>query len=463
MVVSEADLNRLDYYITAKQRLHNRQLFGTGTVCGLIVTCHPCGGGVVSVSPGYALGPCGEDIVVCAPDTVDVCALIQKCRALERTTVDCRPWGDPHGCEDVQESWVLAIRYLEQPSRNAPMLRAAVSCSCGGGAGCTCGGCTIGAPQPRNPTPIACAPTVVCETYTYEVFRAPAQPDCSGDSKPPNGRLLQRVIDCAADLIRLTTSVPQDPLNDNLTQAGKQRWSAYLAQFKAALHIHLTRSGTAHCALLEQLCQIVTPAATLATGAFIAATELALTAMAPIWGAALQDCICLSLLPPCPAPTQDPRLPLAVITVNTAGDCSIVEICNWAPLRKIVGSPTNIGYWLSGFSLLEGLREALFCACCQPLQLQRPRGVLPGLFAGRHSAAPEPAAGTEPLHAAGISLGDLGIFGKWLGAGQADPGDLTAMLRLAPAPGSVDALQKRVETLEAEVARLRGAPNQPPG
>jgi len=70
-VLNADDLNRLDAYIRAKHRLHNRQLHGWGVVNGLEVMCNPCGDGV-AVGCGYALGPCGDDIVVCDAVTVDV-------------------------------------------------------------------------------------------------------------------------------------------------------------------------------------------------------------------------------------------------------------------------------------------------------------------------------------------------------------------------------------------------------
>src|SRR5438477_11652984 len=63
-VLTEADLNRLEQYTVDKNRLHNRYLHGWGVVCGLDVVCDPCAGGVV-VRPGYALSPCGDDIIVC--------------------------------------------------------------------------------------------------------------------------------------------------------------------------------------------------------------------------------------------------------------------------------------------------------------------------------------------------------------------------------------------------------------
>src|SRR5215468_10182302 len=40
-LLTEQDLNRLDQYIIAKNRLHNRYLVGHGVVCGLEVRCHP--------------------------------------------------------------------------------------------------------------------------------------------------------------------------------------------------------------------------------------------------------------------------------------------------------------------------------------------------------------------------------------------------------------------------------------
>src|SRR5438132_2909097 len=113
-LLTEQDLNRLDHYITEKHKLHNRHLWGSGVVCGLEVRCAPCDE-LVTVTPGYALSPCGEDIVVCKPDTVDICALIARCRT--DTEPDCRPYAGQDSCGDVIEDWILAIRYAESPSR----------------------------------------------------------------------------------------------------------------------------------------------------------------------------------------------------------------------------------------------------------------------------------------------------------------------------------------------------------
>src|SRR3954453_19853802 len=60
-LLTEQDLNRLDHYITEKHKLHNRHLWGSGVVCGLEVRCAPCDE-LVTVTDGYALSPCVEDI-----------------------------------------------------------------------------------------------------------------------------------------------------------------------------------------------------------------------------------------------------------------------------------------------------------------------------------------------------------------------------------------------------------------
>jgi len=41
-LLTDEDLRRLDHYVVAKNRLHNRYLHGTGVVCGLEVVCSAC-------------------------------------------------------------------------------------------------------------------------------------------------------------------------------------------------------------------------------------------------------------------------------------------------------------------------------------------------------------------------------------------------------------------------------------
>ena len=182
-LLAAEDLTRLDQYIKKKNQLHNRYLHGWGVVCGLEVQCHPCEN-FVTVTSGYGLSPCGDDIVVCNGDTVDICKLIKKCRDKEREESECRPYGFTPDCEGAEEEWVLAIRYEEHPSRGVTALRGGGcgcgkpqgQCSCNGGGvlgGCGCGSLKSAMPtQPRG-APAECEPTLICEGYRYEVFRAP--------------------------------------------------------------------------------------------------------------------------------------------------------------------------------------------------------------------------------------------------------------------------------------------------
>ncbi len=91
-LLTEDDLELLTAYVGAKGRLHNRHLHGDGVVCGLEVTCHPCGGGKVRVHPGHALDCCGNDILVPCTKELDILEMIRRLRIDQLGGHDC---GDP--------------------------------------------------------------------------------------------------------------------------------------------------------------------------------------------------------------------------------------------------------------------------------------------------------------------------------------------------------------------------------
>ncbi|MFN0251513.1 MAG: hypothetical protein ACKV2T_31855 [Kofleriaceae bacterium] len=87
-LLTEEDLGLLTDYVVAKNRLHNKLLWGEGVVCGLDVTCDPCGDGTVIVQSGYAINCCGDDIVVPCPVRVDILQLVRELRA-SKLGADC--------------------------------------------------------------------------------------------------------------------------------------------------------------------------------------------------------------------------------------------------------------------------------------------------------------------------------------------------------------------------------------
>jgi hypothetical protein len=161
-LLTEDDLSALIAYTTAKDRLHNRYLFGPGVVCGLWVSCDPCGGGTVTVQPGYALDCCGNDLVLPCAAPLDVNAMIRDLRATQLGK-DC---GDP--CADQGKAtsgrqstapirrYCLYARYGEQ--KTDPVAPYATGEPCG---------------------QVACEPTRVREGISFIL-------KCPVDTSPPD-------------------------------------------------------------------------------------------------------------------------------------------------------------------------------------------------------------------------------------------------------------------------------------
>lgn len=441
-LLSEQDLNRLDHYITEKHKLHNRHLHGSGVVCGLEVRCAPCDSGLVTVSSGYALSPCGEDIVVCKSDTVDICALIARCRT--DSEPDCKPYAGQDSCGEVIEEWILTVRYAESPSRGITPLTGAGqgcgcscagpcsgkcggggSCGCGGGAACSCGtakGHADPAPlaQPRlnRGAPPSCEPTLTCETYRYDVFRAPPRkekdPVGNGDDVKGElggiagifdqleGDMMARITCCLKELQAVIPSPPGDieqPIPDNMRNA----WFQWGCQVRTALANYFVRTGGHNCEAIAQLQAIVVPAPNQPVQSFQPAMEEAIGQFALLLLEAMFACICSNALPPCP-PAGDPRVPLALVKVRR-GDCHVVSVCNWTPLRKHVLTFPTLSYWFGFIPIARLVREAMHALCCDMFGLKyalRPPKAEPV------PPPPPPPTTTQP----GMIAGDLAASGN---------------------------------------------------
>ena len=373
-LITAADFRRLDHYIVAKSRLHNRYLHGVGVVCGLEAVCSPCDD-TVTVRTGYALGPCGEDIVVCADAQVDVAALIKEHRA-SVARADCAPYSQPtKDSEASRQKWVLGICYDERAAKPVTSLkRAGSGCGCGGscggkcggsggtGSGCGCGGsCSSG-----TSTPASCEPTQICEGYRFTLTKvAPGRPArlpesdrlagknvYAGIGTAPQGELPHLVMECLDRLRSGITQLPDDPSSDQLVD--------YAHEVREDLR-ELIETGNVHdCTLGQRLFDITIPDADDENASVKA--RAAVAAMLQIAVDLFRDCVCSALLPHCEVGCADDCVPLAVLTVRSS-DLRVLEICNWSARKFAITMPT-LNYWLGWIPIFGALRDAIARLCC---------------------------------------------------------------------------------------------------
>jgi hypothetical protein len=410
-VLTADDLNRLKHYITAKNRLHNRQLHGWGVVNGLEVTCNDCGDGVV-VSCGYALSPCGDDIVVCDPVVVDICALIAACRQSDR---NCEPprRRRPEDCDDEEAEWILAIRYTESPSRGVkPLIPSNVPgcgcssspCRCGHSSvaksKCGCGGSTAGAcgckdgstKSKARTAPVQCEPTIVCEGFAFDVYKKPVDLEEEGGGLNPDSELVKRFQCCIELLTKPVTKMPGAPTPQNI-QSNVAAWHQWICGFKGYLQRYFSRKPGYNCELLVRLNQVVCPP--LNSQNVAAVLEQSLRTLQLVWLDALLACFCSALLPPCPEAAPNGCVPLASIRVSPK-PCRVLSICNWTVHRKFATTFPALQYWLSILPFGTLLRQLLDRICCLQINdvVDQPNDNVRGVAGGAaNPGAAPPAAG----------------------------------------------------------------------
>jgi hypothetical protein len=403
-LVTDADFRRLDQYLVGKDRLHNKFLHGSGVVCGLEVVCNPCDD-TVTVRPGYALGPCGEDIVVCADTSVDVGAMIRaerRAHARAACPLGSNPYtSTPNDCDALEQRWILGICYDEQPGRAVTSLTTTAcssSCDCGcGGGGAASGGCGCGGgSHPKSPptvaatasgcgchggsakpVPVGCEPTVICEGFrftltkerpvrlepvrgaiTNKAVREPAGLGAAFGASPSatHGALAEHVRQCLAMLAANITSVPAD--------ASAAEIVTYCCQLKADLRAVIDSGNIHDCTLGQRLNDIACPS----TGDQDAPAK-AKRAVHEMLGLAIdlyRECVCSALLPPCPNDCVDDCIPIATLTVRSS-DLRVLEVCNWSS-RKFAVTMPMLGYWLSWLPVSTPLRRLVSNLCCAPQQ-----------------------------------------------------------------------------------------------
>ena len=408
-LLTEADLNSEQAYMLAKSRLHNRYLHGAGIVCGLEVSCSTCVG-AVTIQSGYAIDPCGNDIIVCDTQDFNVIKRIHDCddQRKRQRKGDCDPIAPStdKGCIDLERHYCLTIAYNEQEARLSPTLRQgnntntsngkASGCSCNGSGkkkGCSCNNSqsvsqtmsyssmTQSSQSGQSKMPVGCEPTRILEGYLLDISEVP--PDYCGNAKEVlEDTLLAKVIDCVTTVRAfLDKKMPQStytvltPLaftgkvTENVSLDDLYRSCCYLRQ---AIHdLYAQDPFNTHCQALDVLSQVTCrrppnidqsaeSAAAEERGSYIEQTRTTLYHLLALLMQYILDCVCQALLPPCSPAQADDRLILACMTVK---DDKIIDICNFCH-RRYAGSFPSLYYWLSLVPVIPLIAYAVERLCC---------------------------------------------------------------------------------------------------
>jgi hypothetical protein len=374
-LLTEQDLNRLDAYIRAKNRMHNRQLHGWGVVNGLQVRCDPCGTNVI-VGTGYAIDPCGEDIVVCNDVAVDICSLIKRCQPVDITCQPSSRYPGATTCDEAEEEWVLALRYTETQARAVTVLRSTPHCACGpSGNSCSCGGgcgchsqmtwtaptnpMTMPATQRSRNAPAECEATAICEGFSFDVFRGAerAPPIILGADNQLTGPLIEAFRCCFEPFVQAVLPFPPSP--PSLSSAAI--WCRWCCTVRAALIAFYQNGSQANCQFVSDLMSVSCPDPSDPNVLDDLNTAFG-NMLTPLLNT-LVSCLCAALLPPAPCGTSDDRVPLAIVTVRKK-DCKVLRVCNWTDLRKLVITAPTLEYWLSWIPWLSSLQDLIGSFCC---------------------------------------------------------------------------------------------------
>jgi hypothetical protein len=411
-LLTESELNQEQSYLLAKDRLHNLYLHGPGVVCGLEVVCHDCEGWV-TVKTGYAIDPCGNDIVVCQEHPFDLIKAIRECREVTRREGRCdpfRPGADPN-CQPLEEDWCVTIAYEEKEARPiatlVPDRKRSCGCSsaCNDTCRCSCHNQSERSRQcnPRQKTASngngrtqtvgmgQCEPTRILESYRLGVVQLHEECCPKFDRERyrnllgwlwdfvPQDSLLGRVVGCflcTADFLRdritgtdgnallviLGTQANVSPAMGNLTTQDLHR---ACCRFRQAL-IDLFQAGpfNVRCQLLHALDDIrcIAPGPDSSATAYIGVVQPAVNDLIGLLVQYLLDCICHAFIPVCSPDPEEKRLILACVTIR---DNKILRICNFG-CRSYAGAFPSLFYWLSAVPIVPILKCLITRLCCAP-------------------------------------------------------------------------------------------------
>jgi len=367
-LLTEADLNNDQSYWLAKSRLHNRYLHGWGVVCGLQVACGDCLGWV-TVKTGYAIDPCGNDIIVCTEQPFNVIKAIQAC-CTPPEPADCSPLRTPPpNCEDAQQEWCITIQYEEQPTRpitplRQPFTQRDSTCGCGGkhtksSATQSTACCCSTPPALTGATTPGCEPTRILEGFRLGV--CPAPPKANDKANNNLGSKSGNTFPGAACIRAGEQLILQQPSFAGVDNANTAYTLA--CNYLTSIRRYLAASSFTSCKAKDDLNNQAIPKPNQ-NQSYIAQLESIVSNVVKSITSMLLDCLCLSLLPTCPPDPCTNCLILACVTVQNG---EIIDICHFDGGRRQVVTFQALGYWLSLLGLdksLTTLTNFLEELCC---------------------------------------------------------------------------------------------------
>ena len=421
MLLTEDDLQAAVDYAMAKRRLTNRHVIGAGVVCGLDGDVPSVRHGKVSVSAGYAIECCGNDIVVGCPEEVDILALVRDLR--KRRGVDC---GEP--CEQQpRQDYYLYVRYAETPT--APVAPYATD-------DCATGDCEF---------------SRVREGYCFELRCDPPPPHATAS-----------VLD-ALDACRPGPEVKEhtETLRDVVTLVNEHGDST-ADETRAATTVEetfVTGAETIRSRVLNNLgglgqttCDDYRKVSALRFDALTADSKKDVDTLADAYLRSVAACTCAAFHPPIPDCTDD-AVVLAKVRVE---DCAVTEVC--ALERRWAMAPRSLGYWLPA---VEMLRVALEELCCG----ERTSGP-DTLTLSLRDAKATAAAAVSTVAATTGAQPEFRELLSALGRPEAAPAPPVASAAedaagVAGDDASVRALEVRLEELSARIDTLTAAKEEP--
>jgi hypothetical protein len=378
-LLTDADLTNEQNYMLAKNRLHNRYLNGWGVVCGLQVTCSECAGWV-NVGPGYAIDPCGNDIIVCAAQGFNVIQAIQACCTPPPSAGNCSPlrYSPPPTCTSSVQKWCITVQYQEQATQMVTPLQqtsSSSSCGCGGSSsGCGCGcsgsssqsnGCGCGClsmsssscSTTTSSTTAGCEPTRIVEGFQFGICALPTD---TSDVQP--GTFFYQIEQCITNLLTLGKQYPVLVNNPSQTPAqNAQQWAQQVTNYLVNVQQYFVQTPMlTSCKALNALNNIVVPdPAQDSNIADYQAVENDVLAVLIVAG---QDCLCVAALPQCPPNPCDNRVPIACVSVQNG---VIQSVCHFECRQQLI-TFTSLQYWFQPlFAALWALvSTAIENFCC---------------------------------------------------------------------------------------------------